>query len=202
MFLLHGFQDGPGAVFWIAVNEMPVLPDGGKIPPAVVKIPAQGKDAQGGLIVVYIHFHVDELIRLESFVPANPLFDLLFKRFFFSRVSFFGDLRMGIGKMAAEAVFQIRLCAEIVGGHFSVYLEEGQTLTVAATEVTTHNDTRMLEIFGPDESRLTGHVSHQDPIENPITETWTATETGTHYFWVYWTGDPVVYDLSVDVAGP
>jgi len=88
------------------------------------------------------------------------------------------------------------------GDFFSTYLGEGQTLTVAATEVTTHDDTRMLEIFGPDHSRLTGHVSHQDPIENPIVETWTATEAGTYYFWVYWTGNPVVYDLSVDVTGP
>jgi len=88
------------------------------------------------------------------------------------------------------------------GDFFSVDLAEGQTLTVTATEVTTHNDTRMLEIFGPDHSRLTGHVSYQDPIENPIIETWTATETGTHYFWVYWIGDRVTYDLNVEVEGP
>jgi hypothetical protein len=88
------------------------------------------------------------------------------------------------------------------GDFFSLSLEEGQTLTVAATEITTNERTRMLEIFGPDHGRLTGHVSHDDPIENPITETWTATETGTHYFWVYWIGDGVIYDLSVEVEGP
>jgi hypothetical protein len=88
------------------------------------------------------------------------------------------------------------------GDFFSVDLAQGQTLMVAATEITAHNGTRMLEIFGPDHSRLTGHVSHEDPIENPITEAWTATEAGTHYFWVYWIGDGIVYDLHVEVAGP
>ena len=88
------------------------------------------------------------------------------------------------------------------GDFFSVELLVGQTLTVAATEITTIDGTRMLEIFGPDHSRLTGHVSSQDPIENPIIEAWTATETGTHYFWVYWIGDGIAYELSVDVTGP
>jgi hypothetical protein len=88
------------------------------------------------------------------------------------------------------------------GDFFSTDLVAGQTLTVAATEVTTKDQTRMLEIFGPDHSRLTGHVSHDHPIENPIIETWTATEGGTYYFWVYWIGDGVVYDLYVEVTGP
>jgi hypothetical protein len=88
------------------------------------------------------------------------------------------------------------------GDFFSVDLVAGQTLTVAATEITTANRTRMLEIFGPDHNRLTGHVSHEEPIENPIVETWTATEEGTYYFWVFWIGDGVVYDLGVEVTGP
>jgi hypothetical protein len=88
------------------------------------------------------------------------------------------------------------------GDFFAVDLVEEETLTVAATEVTTINGARMVEIFGPDHARLTGHVSHVEPIENPIIETWQATETGRYYFWVYWTDDGIVYDLSVGVESP
>jgi hypothetical protein len=86
--------------------------------------------------------------------------------------------------------------------YFSLDLAVGQTLTATATETTTRRDTRMLEIYGPTHSRLTGHVSHEDPIENPIVETWTALESGTYFVRIYWHGDGNVYDLEVEVTGP
>jgi hypothetical protein len=88
------------------------------------------------------------------------------------------------------------------GDFFSVELEEGDTLTVAATETSSIERTRMLEIFGPDGSRITGHVSNEDPLDNPIVETCVAEEAGTYSFWVYWIGDGIVYDLEVKIGRP
>jgi hypothetical protein len=99
--------------------------------------------------------------------------------------------------ISAGTIENLRGC-DSDGDFFSIGLVSGQTLTVEATETTAFDQIRMLEIFGPGHNRLTGHAG----FDNPITETWTATEEGTYYFWAYWIGDGVVYDLNVQVTGP
>jgi hypothetical protein len=79
--------------------------------------------------------------------------------------------------------------------YYSIEIEEGETLRVTMTEVTSvaGGVDRKLSLFGPGVG--TGPTNRTEPRIEMIT----ALETGTHYIEAMWWADGVVYDLNVEV---
>jgi hypothetical protein len=81
---------------------------------------------------------------------------------------------------------------------FSISLLSGQTLSVTATQTTGFSTTCQITIFDPSGDSVAS--THVGAHSEPIGESWTGTETGTHYFMVKWWSNDLVYDLDVDVS--
>jgi hypothetical protein len=82
--------------------------------------------------------------------------------------------------------------------YFQLELNTGQTLTGTLTQVTDLRAGRYIKIFDPDglEVASEGFYGHQEPIS----VSWTAAESGSHFVCVRWHYYGIKYDLDIDVS--
>jgi hypothetical protein len=76
---------------------------------------------------------------------------------------------------------------------YSLYVEEGKTLRVTMTEVSTRGGSRLLSVWGPG-----GSAGDTNQVE-PRVETVLTSQAGTYYIMTQWWTDDVTYDLNVEI---
>jgi len=77
---------------------------------------------------------------------------------------------------------------------FSIDLQDGEMITVTVTSGPS-DGTRRINFYRPDQSNAGGPTGSI----NPLTASYTATETGVHYFKVRFWKDDIIYDVEVEV---
>jgi hypothetical protein len=79
--------------------------------------------------------------------------------------------------------------------YYAVHVDAGETITVTVTTHTGGTGTRQVGIYGPSEDELTLYWD----TGNPVTVDATASESGTHYVYVRFWSDGIVYDMDVSI---